>query len=68
VSSSCAVSSLGDALDLAIARRGDDLLLGAVGIVNWAVEHRRAAAGYWLASYVELKGRRWDVAIYARVA
>ena len=115
----------GESLDLAIARRSDDSLLGAVGVVNWAVEHRRAAAGYWLApaargqgfatralelltawamgpplglrrielmidvtnepsqrtaeragylregvlrSYIEMKGRRWDVAMFARVA
>jgi RimJ/RimL family protein N-acetyltransferase len=115
----------GEALDLAIARRTDGSLVGAVGLVNWAVEHRRAAAGYWLApaargqgfatralelltawalgpplglrriellidvtnepsqrtaeragyrregvlhSYLEMKGRRWDVAIYALVA
>jgi RimJ/RimL family protein N-acetyltransferase len=115
----------GEALDLAIIDRGADLLLGAIGIGDWRPEHRRAAAGYWLApwargrgvasralgllsawalapplelvrlelhvdagntpsqrtakragfvregvlhSHIEAKGRRWDVAVYARLA
>jgi [ribosomal protein S5]-alanine N-acetyltransferase len=115
----------GEALDLAITRHDDGALLGAIGLGNWAVEHRRAAAGYWLApwarghgyaaralrllttwalgpplglrrlellidsgnepsqrtaeragyvyegvlkSYLEAKGRGWDVVVYARVS
>jgi [ribosomal protein S5]-alanine N-acetyltransferase len=40
----------GIALDLAITRPGDDAtVVGAVGLVGFAFEHRRAQAGFWLA-------------------
>jgi RimJ/RimL family protein N-acetyltransferase len=39
----------GVALDLAITRPVDDVVVGAVGLVGLAFEHRRAQAGFWLA-------------------
>jgi [ribosomal protein S5]-alanine N-acetyltransferase len=38
-----------EALDLAVTGARDGALLGAVGLGPFALEHRRAAAGYWLA-------------------
>jgi len=46
----------GEALDLAIVPRSDKRLLGAVGIGDWHPEHRRAAAGYWLAPWARGQG------------
>lgn len=46
----------GAPLPLAIAERADNALLGSVSLVNFDWEQRRAALGYWVASWAREQG------------